>query len=671
MTGGFSSVTRTSALWLMAAQVMVLIPLWNVVPLSLTLLGLLVLLWRVSLWFGRGFWPPRWLRMLLVVFALTTVAVSFRPLISLESATSILAAGYSLKLLEMKRQRDALVVIYIGYFVTATAVLYSQTILQTLYLLTCLVVLIAAQQGLYRQSNDMPVLGSLRYGAILVLQAFPMTALFFVLVPRIDPLWSVPLPDHSATTGISDSMSPGDIARLSRSDELAFRATFTGQVPPVNERYWRAIVMDQFDGKTWRQTEYSSLRNRGIPLSSWQSGQPALDGWWREKNTGYGYEIMMEPSGRPWLFTLGAAGQVVEDSFVVRTRRLESTIPVNVRKLYRPESSWPVNTTALPEWFRQLNLQLPEGVNRRSRLLAKQMSDQAGGDPVKIAGRLMSMFGRERFFYTLSPSVLGVNSVDEFLFETRRGFCSHFAGAFVFLMRAAGVPARVVAGYQGGEYKPDQNLIQVRQFDAHAWAEIWVEGQGWLRFDPTAAVSPTRIESGLEAALGSEGSFLADSPASLYRYRNIDFLNRFRLAYENLEYQWQRSVINYQKEQQETFLRNILGSKDLYWRLATLLGAGTGVIIGLLCLVLLYRRQRADPLLKINRAFSRKCARQGFHRKKAEGMLSFGQRIADQNPTTGKAFLMFCEVYVAAGYANTGSVRDSQLRQLKALLKRL
>ncbi|MGI9277124.1 MAG: DUF3488 domain-containing protein, partial [Endozoicomonas sp.] len=400
MISSLSPVTRTSTLWLMAAQIMVLIPLWNVVPLSLTLLGLLVLLWRAFLWFGRGFWPPGWLRLLLVFFALTTVAVSFRPLISLESATSILAAGYSLKLLEMKRQRDALVVVYIGYFVIATAVLFSQTILQALYLLACLVVLIAAQQGLYRQTTDLTVLGSVRYGALLVLQAFPMTALFFVLVPRIDPLWSVPLPDHSATTGISDSMSPGDIASLSRSGELAFRATFSGSVPQVNERYWRAIVMDQFDGKTWRQTEYSSLRSAGIDLSAWQSRQPAADGWWQEKNSGYDYEVMMEPSGRPWLFTLGAPGQAIDDSFVVRTRRLEAAAPVNIRKLYRPESSRPVNVTALPVWLRQLNLQLPDGLNRRSRLLAKRMSDQVEGDPVKLAGRVMAMFKRKPYFYT-------------------------------------------------------------------------------------------------------------------------------------------------------------------------------------------------------------------------------------------------------------------------------
>ena len=417
------AVTRTSSVWLMAAQVMVLMPVWDVVPMPVILIGVLALLWRITLWFGRGIWPPGWLRLLLVVLAFVSVGVSFSPLISLESAVSVLAAGYSLKLLEMSNRRDALVVVYIGFFVVATAVLYSQTLLQTLYLLACLVVLIAAQQGLYRQSAQMPVIHSVRYGALLVLQAVPLTVLFFLLVPRIGPLWSVPLPDHSARTGLSDSMSPGDIARLSRSDELAFRARFDGDVPPVSQRYWRAVVMDRFDGVTWSQTDYKSLLARGVSLLQWRSTQPVKEGWWQLEQTSYDYEIIMEPTGRSWLFTLGDPGLPVEDGFMLRTMRLESSVPVNERKLYKPDSGRPVDKSlTLPEWLKQINLQLPGEGNPRSRLLAGQILEQAGGDPVKMAGSLMAMFARQSFFYTLSPPLLGENSIDDFLLDSRRGF---------------------------------------------------------------------------------------------------------------------------------------------------------------------------------------------------------------------------------------------------------
>ena len=672
MSSSNPAVTRTSSVWLMAAQVMVLLPVWDVVPLPVILVGVLVLFWRITLWFGRGVWPPGWLRLLLVVFAFVSVGVSFSPLISLESAVSVLAAGYSLKLLEMRNRRDALVVVYIGFFVVATSVLYSQTLLQTLYLLACLVVLIAAQQGLYRQSAQMPVIHSVRYGALLVVQAVPLTVLFFLLVPRIGPLWSVPLPDHSARTGLSDSMSPGDIARLSRSDELAFRARFNGDVPPVSQRYWRAVVMDRFDGITWSQTDYKSLLARGVNLLQWRSTQPVKEGWWQLEQTSYDYEIMMEPTGRPWLFTLGAPGLPVEDGFMLRTMRLESSVPVNERKLYKPGSGRPVDKSlTLPEWLKQINLQLPGEGNPRSRLLAEQILAQAGGDPVKMAGSLMAMFARQSFFYTLSPPLLGENPVDEFLLDSRRGFCAHYAGAFVFLMRAAGIPARVVGGYQGGEYKPEENLIQVRQFDAHAWTEIWVEGQGWLRFDPTAAVSPVRIESGLQAALGAERDFLADSPLSLYRFRGVSALNRLRLAYENIEYQWQRSVINYRGERQEAFLRSLLGDRDYYLRLAMMLGGGIFVIIGLLSFLLLYRRNRVDPLVALHRSFCRKLSRQGFDRQHGEGVLTFAQRIARQNPGMSEAVLGFTEAYIQVGYADRTQISDGQIRKLKGLLRRL
>ncbi|WOG29936.1 DUF3488 and transglutaminase-like domain-containing protein [Endozoicomonas sp. 8E] len=662
-----AQVSRTSTLWLTAALLSVLLPIWKQVPTLIILLGCLSAGWRITILLGRGQWPPFLLRLGLILIALVTVIVSFRPLISLESSVSFLAAGYALKLLEMRSQRDALVVIYIGYFLVATAVLFSQSLLQTLYLMFCLVMLIAAQQGLFRSTNAAPVISSVRFAGLLVLQAAPLTVLLFVLVPRMGPLWSVPLPDNSARTGLTDAMTPGDIAKLSRSDELVFRARFAGDVPPPRQRYWRAVVLDQFDGKTWKQTD-KPFSVAAILQKDWVSRQPESEGWWKNRHGSYQYEVMMEPTGKPWMYTLGAAGTVAENSFFYRTMRLVSDRPIDSRLLYSLDGMLPqTRSVSMPDWLAALNTQIPDLGNDRSRQYALRLFNQAGQDPMKMAARLLSLFRLDDFHYTLSPPLYDQNStVDEFLFEGRRGFCAHYAGAFVYLMRAAGVPARVIGGYQGGEFKEADNLIQVRQFDAHAWAEIWVAGQGWLRFDPTAAVSPQRIEAGLEAAIGSSGTFLPDSPLSLYRYRESDFINRVRLAFEKAEYQWQRSVVNFKQDQQEAFLRSLLGDKDFYWRQGVALTIGVSVILAILSLTLLYRRQTLPPLQKLYARFLKKMARRGFVPQEGEAELSFARRISQSDDRLTEPVMSFCEVYMRAAYGE----KHSEMDELKRLLTR-
>lgn len=659
-------VSRNTTLWLLAAQVMVLLPLWNIVPFPLIALGAVATAWRIAIWFGRGQYPPSWLRVSLVLASALIVGVSFRPLISLDSAVSILAAGYSLKLLEMRQQRDALVVTYIGFFVVAASVLFFQSLLQTLYLLLCLVVLVAAQQGIYRRSSSAPVRKTLKYGFILAAQAIPLTVFLFILVPRIGPLWSVPLPDSSARTGMTDEMSPGDIARLSRSDELVFRATFSGEVPPPSERYWRGMVMDQFDGRTWRKSEPGWGERE-----AWITSDPVEQGWWKNRASPYEYDVMLEPTGRKWLFTLGTTGMPSENSLLIRTLRMESEKEINSRQLYSVSDQTPVpRSVTLPPWLRAINLKLPEQGDQQSRRYAQQLFAASGQDPLKMAGSLMANFRRQSFVYTLTPPLLGKNTIDEFLFESRSGFCSHYAGAFTFLMRAAGVPARIVGGYQGGEYKEESNLIQVRQFDAHAWSEIWVEGEGWVRFDPTAAVSPDRIEMGLESALGETEAFLEDAPLSIYRYRDFGLLNQVRLTFERLEYQWQRSVINYNNERQESFLRNLLGSENFYWRQALAFAGGILLVLSLMAFLLLYQRRQEDPLHKLYRVYCRKMAKHGFSRQPGEGEATFAQRIQQSDLPVAERAVAFSKSWQALAYQKECVVAED-IKRLKKLLRSL
>ncbi|MRI34999.1 DUF3488 domain-containing protein [Endozoicomonas sp. OPT23] len=662
-------VSRASTVWLIVALLMVQLPVWQEIPIAISAVSVLSIVWRVLILLGRGFWPPTWLRSLLVVAAMVTVAFSFKPLISLESAVAVLAAGYSLKLLEMRSRRDALVVVYIGYFLIASSVLFSQTLLQTLYLFACIAVLTAAQQGLYRRSTSIKVSSTLRYAGMLALQAMPLTIILFLLVPRIGPLWSVPLPDNSARTGLTDEMTPGDIARLSKSDELVFRARFSSALPAPQERYWRAVVLDRFDGKTWRQSDFQRSR---VARTDWKTNQPVVSGWWQTQESDFDYEIMMEPTGKPWLYSLGQSASVPKDSSLLRTLRLEANKPVDVRTVYsiQPVTPEPVSLKP-PEWLRKINLQTPDVGNDRSRKLARQLWQQSGNDAVKMADRVMLMFRQEPFFYTLNPPLLtsaGRSSIDRFLFDSRQGFCSHYAGAFVYLMRAAGVPARVVGGYQGGEVKEEENLIQVRQFDAHAWAEIWVEGQGWLRYDPTAMVSPERINSGLEAALANEGSFLSDSPLSLHRYRQSSVLNGIRLAFEQLEYRWQRSVINYREEQQREFLSSLLGKGDLLQKQTLALIVSIAFLLLLSALLLLKNAKPASAELALYQRFSKKMARRGFQRSADETELAFAQRVSKQSPELAAVVSQFTSGYCKLVY---GADKHEGIDKLKSILRQL
>lgn len=668
--------SRTSTLWLIAALLLVLLPVWRQVPTLIILLGCLSAGWRIAILLGRGQWPPAWLRLGLVLVALTSVVVNLGPLIALEFSVSILAAGYALKLLEMKSQRDALVVVYIGYFLVATAVLFSQTLLQTIYLMFCLVILIAAQQGLFcgslrgsfQAADSTPIVSSIRFAGSLALQAAPLTIVLFVLVPRIGPLWSVPVPDHSARTGLTDTITPGDIARLSRSDELVFRARFSGRVPPADQRYWRAVVLDQFDGRTWRQSGKSFFLSAMSP-TDWVGEQPEVAGWWQNRPGSYQYEVMMEPTGKPWMYTLGPAGAVTDNSFLYRTMRLSAHQPIESRRLYSMAGRVPqADSVSMPDWLAWLNTRLPAGGNDRSREYALKLYSQSGQDPVKMALRILSLFRQNEFHYTLSPPLYDqASAIDEFLFAGRRGFCAHYAEAFVFLMRSVGVPARIISGYQGGELKKAENLIQVRQFDAHAWTEIWVAGKGWLRFDPTAAVAPQRIESGLEAAIGGSETFLPDSPFSLYRFRHSAILNNIRLAFEKAEYQWQRSVVNFRQDEQEAFLKGLLGDKDFHWRQGLVLTLGVSLVLALLALPLLYRRQSLSPLQKIYARFLKKMAKRGFVPEDGEAELTFARRIAQADNAIAEPVRLFCQAYIRVAYREM----DSDTGKLKRLLGRL
>lgn len=650
------AIPRIALTWLLVAQALVILPHLVHLPLWMSALWLVAAAWRVQIFRMRASYPNGWVKGGLMVVVLAGIVLSRGTLVGLDAAVVLLIATFILKLLEMRSRRDALVLIFLGFFCVVTAYLFEDGILAALYSLLPVTALLAALVGLQHSGFAGRPWPTLRLAGSLLLQALPLMLLLFVFFPRMGPLWSLPVPSDKGITGLSDSMEPADIAQLSRSSALAFRASFEGKVPERDRLYWRALTLERFDGRRWSQSNYAA-----VPVSPrWSKAGEALD-----------YSIVMQPSGKPWLFALDV-GEMEQDEVGMMTDfRWQRRRAVDRPLLYQVRS-WPearreadVNPTTM-----RRALQLPEQGDPRSRAWAAELQAQYPQADDLVAA-LLQHFNREPYVYTLQPQPLGRDSIDDFLFNTRRGFCAHYAGAMTFVLRAAGIPARVVAGYQGGELNPSGNYIQVRQFDAHAWVEYWQPGQGWRSVDPTFQVAPERIEQGLEEALAEEDGFLADQPFSPLRYRELAWLNQLRLSWENLNYGWQRWVLGYQGEQQLSLLQKWFGSLD--WQRLALALVGTGALLlgGLALWLLKPWRQRTDPQRQVFRRFERLLARHGVQRQAGEGARSFARRAGLELPEQAQQIEAFVRCFERQRYAGEPASRKALLQALGDLRKAL
>lgn len=650
------TIPRVSLTWLLVAQLLVIIPHLSHLPLWIIGLWLGSAAWRIQIFRMRARYPNAWAKGALMLAAAVGVFVSRGSLVGLDAGVVLLIAAFVLKLLEMRTRRDALVLIFLGFFVVVTAYLFDDSMLMAFYSLLPVTALLAALIGLQQSSLAAQPWPTARLAGSLMLQALPVMLLLFIFFPRMGPLWSLPVPNDKATTGLSDSMAPADIADLSRSAALAFRASFDGATPPRSELYWRALTLDRFDGRRWSQSDYAEF----APGAQWQKRGEALN-----------YSIVMQPSGQRWLFALDVAQTNLEQTRLMSDFRLQRRQPVD-RSLIYQVSSWPqaLREPQLAAGLMRRALQLPAQGEPRSRAWAEQLKRDYP-QPEQLVQALLRHFNREPYAYTLRPPALGVNNIDDFLFETRSGFCAHYAGAMTFVLRAAGIPARVVAGYQGGEFNPAGNYVQVRQFDAHAWVEYWQAGRGWVSVDPTFQVAPERIDLGLEEALASEQSFLEDSPFSPLRYRNLSWLNELRLAWDNVNYGWQRWVLGYQSQQQLEFLQRWLGKVDAQSLVIGLVGGG-GVLLGMLALWLFkpWQRER-DVQQRLFRRFEALLARHGVPRHPGEGPRDYAARAGLLLPEQAQAIAEFAAAFEAQRYA--GQLLSAvQLRQrLKALRRAL
>jgi transglutaminase-like putative cysteine protease len=497
----------------------------------------------------------------------------------------------------------------------------------------------------------------LRIAATILLQAIPLSLLIFVLFPRVQgPLWGMPQ-DAYGSSGLSDTMSPGSMSKLTLSDAVAFRVTFSGQTPSRNQMYWRGPVLWNFDGRTWTRGHNATLQ------------QPRLD----RASEPINYAVTLEPHNKPWIFALDMPVKISIPTEFAPDFQVLSKAPVNARLRYNSISvmNYLANLDEPPQQLRRA-LALPEGFNPRARQLAADWRRQIesrvsqkssvlsrSADVVDelIVKMALANFSSNNFEYTLEPPPLGINSVDDFLFDTHKGFCEYYASSFVFLMRAAGIPARVVTGYQGGEYNDLGDYYVIRQSDAHAWAEVWLQDRGWVRYDPTAVIAPGRIQNGLRTALPDTTllPFFARTQSSL--------LLKLRLDLDAITNQWNQWVLGYNTERQFAFLTR-LGMEDITWqKLAMNMFAGVTLLVGIFTLFMLRRLQlrNTDEVQKYYFKFCKKMAKYGIERAAHEGATDFAKRAAQQKSQLATGIMNITAQYIALRYQSQHDANAFQI----------
>ena len=577
--------------WVVLLQV-AHIPWWCTALTAVVLVGRTVLALKGKPLPGWGW------RVGLLALTLGATWATHRTILGQEAGVTLIVVLLALKTLELRARRDAFVVFFLGFFTLLTHFFYSQSLLTAAGILIALLGLLTALVNAHMPVGQPPLAQAARIAGGMALMGAPIMLVLFMLFPRMAPLWGVPTDSMAGRSGLSDQMQVGQIASLVLDDSIALRVRFDGEPPPQRDLYFRGPVLTDFDGAQWRPLRSGFPANMELPANLQVSGEPVR------------YEITMEPHKRPWLFVLEATTQAPElpgnRAFMTPELQWITRRPMSELVRYRAESypafrHGPLTATlALQD-----QIELPAGFNPRTLMLAQQLRREVGAGPAFNEALVNAALARLRtggYTYTLEPGVYGQHTADEFWFDRREGFCEHIASSFVILMRALDIPARIVTGYQGGELNTVDGFWTVRQRDAHAWAEVWLQGQGWVRVDPTSAVAPGRTGS-LERLRAPEGAL-----AGTIRTLNPNLAAQLRAVWDAVNNRWNQSVLNYTQGKQLNLLKN-LGFNNPSWTdlvyvliavvvLVSLAGAGWT----------LWERQQHDPWLRLLRR-----ARQRLH----------------------------------------------------------
>jgi protein-glutamine gamma-glutamyltransferase len=577
---------------------------WTVAPHLLHLawwcglmsIGLLV--WRARLALTGGALPGRWTVTALLMLAAGLTFWTEGTLLGKEAGITMLAVLMGLKTLELRGRRDALVIFFLGFFLVLTNFLYSQSLLIGVWLLLAVWGLLSSLALAHMPVGQPPLLAASAVAARAALWGVPLMLLLFVLFPRIGPLWGLPH-DAAGRTGLSDSMRLGGVASIAEDDSIAMRVRFFGQVPAPDQLYFRGPVLSTFDGSEWKRLVPTFSAKQRPRLALEVRGQPLQ------------YEVTLEASR---LRVLPLLEMTPDESLSAQTQAPQVD---GYLLTLRPDAQWQLDRPlgdrlrlTTQAWLDHRHgprndvvglrdlVQLPGSANPRTLTWAAELRSRpelANADARTLANAVLAHIGKGGYSYTLEPGEYGADAIDEFWLDRKLGFCEHFASAFVVVMRAMDVPARIVTGYQGTDPQAQDGYYIVRQRNAHAWAEIWQAGLGWIRVDPTTAVSPERVQRGTR--LTPRASFVGNALSAM----NPALAQQLREAMETINNRWNQWVLNYSRGQQFDLMKR-LGFRTPSWQDLTTL------LIVLLCVVSLaaagwawWDRMRQDPWQRLQR----------------------------------------------------------------------
>ena len=652
---------RTACNWLLLCAALAICFHFAHLPAWLSSFAACILLWRLCIENYAWRVPSRWVRWSLLLVTAILVFRQYGTLLGRDPGVAYLTLLVALKILEIRILRDYLLAIFLIYLLTLGALLFSQSLLTGLFM-GFLIVLTTHTLILLNRPQTTTIAQSLRLAAVLCLQALPLLLVLYLLFPRIQgTLWGLPQDAFSGRTGLSEQVSPGSINRLYNDDTVAFRVEFDDPPPAPRTLYWRAFVLSDTDGSAW-----SRHRGPGDGQTNWRYSAvgPALT-----------YTIVVEPHHQDWLPALDLPASVQRDVRTVEGYSLEAISPVRFLKRYPLTSHLTYITDQMTAEEFAHNQYWPRKPSNRVRRLLGQWRQQTSS-PREFVKRALRFFNQEPFYYTLTPPLLSGDILDEFLFETRAGYCEHYASAFVALMRLNGIPARLVAGYQGGEWNAAGSYMVVRQSDAHAWAEVWLHKAGWTRVDPTAAVAPERIELGADAIreLSAQGAAIGrltikDAKSLIAPSWLRQFRQQLSWRWDVINSKWNGWVMDYNRDAQFELLKNI-GIKTPNWLNAAItMTAGIIFLLLLLSAVWLHRRRRPDPVLRVYYRFCDKLARVGLDRSPTEGPLDYSRRLIRSRADLRDPIMCITAAYVELRYGYFSNSGFTRFRQQVAAFK--
>lgn len=663
------NISRHTLMWLLLTNIAILSPLYQQITIWSLAICSICIFWRVGIYLGKVAKPPQWLVTILAFSSAMTLAMVANRIGILTALTNLLILGYALKYIEMRNRRDVQVVVLAGYFLIALTFIQQQSVWSTLHLLLVTLINTCVLISLYHDENNFKHAAKL--GTKILLQSLPLAIILFVILPRLPPLWMVP-PQGGAKTGLSNTVSFANITQLTRSAELAFRATFANNKMPTNaELYWRAIVMEDYDGTQWRQNSRVIAAEKA--LSSINATQASSTNQQLTPSAGkvlpsvdsISYSVIAEPSSQQWLFGLDVATSQDKGINMLADFRLFASTPIDQQRLYAVTSY--INQAMdlkLTSALKAVNLKLPNKRNPRTRALAAEFAIQYPEPEARLAA-MMRYFTDQPYYYTLRPPAVGKEQIDDFLLDNKAGFCVHYASAFTFMARATGIPARLVTGYQGGEYNENAGYFSVYQYMAHAWVEVWLSDRGWVRFDPTAMIAPERIEQGFDAFFDPQDSYLADSPFGFISYRSSEFINQLRKQFASIDYFWSVWVLGFDTAKQQRVLEEVLGEVTRT-KLAifiivslTIIGLAIAYSAGLIQ----FHRSK-DKQLNAYYGVCKLLKKRGLPRQYHEGPQDYNQRVAAAFPSIANDFDKLTRYYIAIKYQDVGKSAQKKLSRL-------